>query len=121
MGQRSVATHGTMTPEGAQPTGDSPRLPWLMRFPNTAFGISLGLAGSSPMWNAIANTPFTRSVLGDFASWVNWVVWVLACVVHVLIIAVYTAKVGCHPSVVRREWNDGVRGAMSTSYLGPSP
>ena len=86
------------------------------RFPITAFGICLGLAGSSIMWNAVASTPFTRRALGDGASAMNWAVWSAACVVYGLVMAAFAAMVWYHPAAVRREWEDPV---LSYFFVGP--
>jgi hypothetical protein len=43
-----------------------PRLanqPWLTRFPNTAFGIVLGLGGHAGLWKTLAATPFMRDAV----------------------------------------------------------
>ena len=86
------------------------------RFPITAFGICLGLAGSSIMWHVVASTPFTRRALGDGASAMNWAVWVVACVVYALVMTAYAAKVWYDPAAVRREWGHAI---LSYFFVGP--
>lgn len=78
---------------------------WLIRFPNTAFGIPLGLGGQAIMWKVMQQTPFT--------SWVrsagNWVFWVAGCTTLVLISGVYFTKFVHYPSLAFFEWMHPVR------------
>ena len=73
--------------------------PWSKCVPNTAFGVSLGLAGTSISWKAIATTPFT-AVLGSGG---NWFFWLSGWAAFALIFLLYLAKAVLHPSTVWKE------------------
>ena len=84
-----------------------------MRFPNTAFGLVLGVAGSSIMWRTIGAVPFTRKVLGTVG---NWVVWLAGAAALGIILSVYLTKVVLYPRAVLKEWRHETR---SYFFAGP--
>jgi len=50
----------------SDPSASDPRLanqPWLTRFPNTAFGIVLGIGGHAVLWQTLDAAPFMQNVL----------------------------------------------------------
>jgi tellurite resistance protein len=77
----------------------------LMRFPNTCFGISLGLAGQAIMWKVIGDSPSMRSAFGATGSkTTSTCFWVAACVILAVFSAVYAAKLMLHQQLVHFEW-----------------
>jgi len=83
-----------------------------MRFPNTAVGIPLGLAGQSIMWNTMSTAPFSRKI----DVYPNWFFWVAALSALVIVLVIYVIKAVYHKEVVRFEWKDNVR---SYFFYGP--
>jgi tellurite resistance protein TehA-like permease len=77
----------------------------VMRMPNTAFGIALGLGGNAILWKRMQLTDFTSSV-GNMG---NYFFWYACIIVWVLVSVSYIAKAYFFPSVVRREWSHPVR------------
>jgi hypothetical protein len=50
----------------SDPSASDPRLanqPWLTRFPNTAFGIVLGIGGHAVLWQTLDAAPFIHDVV----------------------------------------------------------
>jgi tellurite resistance protein TehA-like permease len=76
-----------------------------MRFPNTAFGVSMGLGGQSILWKSIYETKFT-SVLGGLG---NLVFFSTGCFVLVLTGFIYLLKLCHYPALVYFEWKHPVR------------
>lgn len=76
-----------------------------MRWPNTAFGVSMGFAGQSILWKAMANTKFTKFV-GHTGNVVFWVCGIAAFSICFL---QYVAKTILHPKVVKFEWRHKFR------------
>eukprot|EP00658_Telonema_sp_P-2_P059379 TRINITY_DN4824_c0_g1_i1.p1 TRINITY_DN4824_c0_g1~~TRINITY_DN4824_c0_g1_i1.p1 ORF type:complete len:329 (-),score=87.50 TRINITY_DN4824_c0_g1_i1:53-1039(-) len=79
--------------------------PWPKRFPNTGFGVALGLLGNSILWKRLAAPGFTHW-LGTSGNWVFWCGGVTALVLATM---VYAWKVVMHFEMVRREWNHPIR------------
>ena len=78
---------------------------WLLRFPNTAFGIALGLGGHSNLWKVLSNTPFTSGV----GSGMNFFFWTTGIVVWGLVAFIFAAKAYRFPRIVLAEWQHPVR------------
>ena len=82
----------------------------LMRFPNTSFGISLGLAGQAIMWKSIGLSTSVSTYTGTKGpKAASSCFWVASCVVLVVFSGLYGAKVARHPKLVRFEWEHAHR------------
>ena len=82
---------------------------WLRRFPNTAIGIALGLAGNSILWEHLSAAQFARDALGEGPLNASWFFWCAGLVVFTVVTILYACKALCHFDVVLAECRHPVR------------
>ena len=104
-----------------------PEYPWIILwFPNTVFGIALGLGGHSALWKQLADSNFTGESLGytlNKSFW--WAGVVMLCALSCF----YTAKGLMYPGLIHAEWRHPVRShffnivnlALLTLTIGTPP
>ena len=76
--------------------------------PNTAFGISMGLAGQSILWKLLSSSTFpgTGAPLTDTPC---IIFWVCGSAVLLIFLLLYATKLALAPAAVRAEWMHPVR------------
>ena len=94
---------------------------WLMRFPNTAMGIALGLGANALLWQQLATTPLLGSpsaalseLMSNFAetshaSSLHRLFWVSGVAVWCAVLLTLLAKAVRYPSLVAFEFRHRVR------------
>ena len=78
---------------------------WLMKFPNTAFGISLGLGGHSALWKVLSLVQFSTGV----GTTLNYIFWFGGILIWAMVGATYIVKGLWFPVIVQTEWRHPVR------------
>lgn len=94
--------------ETRQSRTPDPKLPHVVfRVPNTAFGISMGVAGQAIMWKSASDAaPFIDNIHANVA---NYIFWVAGLVVAILLAIGYTYKLITRFDFVRAEYLDPAR------------
>jgi len=102
-----VKTGDLEQPDAAVVVKGNASYPWMLRVPNTAFAITLGLGGNAILWKNMAVVDFTSDV-GTTGNWLFWISAIvalgLACIVYLVKLIIPSWRV-----LVLMEWNDPVR------------
>lgn len=80
--------------------------PRLRRFPNTSFGVAMGLAGNAVLWKTMHAVSFTHEAAPEA---VVWFFFLSGSAVLGIFFTIYLAKSLVHPDMVLKEWEDGIR------------
>ena len=95
-----------------QPVGYTSVLFRPHEFPNTAFGIVMGLAANAIMWKSLGESGWANGMV--------WTFWGLGASCHLLFASIYIAKIVWHFDFVLLEFAHPVRCNVS-SFLVPAP
>ena len=116
LGMRSfydlIRRHSSADDDGAGDTvSRSFRLPSvLLRIPNTAFGVPMGLAGHAIMWRSLGRADRLDALFGrDGVASVGRLCWYSACVTGGSASALYGYKIATSFALVRAEYLNEVR------------
>ncbi len=86
---------------------------WIKRFPNTGFGIPLGLLGNSILWNTMECAKFHRlnHSPADLGRGGNAIFWLLGVTALIIISCIYIAKLFISDGLVlcKLEWESASR------------
>jgi tellurite resistance protein len=88
-------------------TGLEHSSPVLLRMPNTAFGISMGLAGNAIMWKAAGDADFVTDLMNPASA--NMVLWFASFIVAVMTVFTYLYKIIFNFEMVVMEFKHPVR------------
>jgi len=78
----------------------------LLRFPNTGFGLSLGICGTAVLWRAVADSP--RNPIGEEINWFFWFLGIVS-LGFTFITYVFKATDARTRWMVSREWKHPIR------------
>ncbi|XP_057829094.1 S-type anion channel SLAH2 [Cryptomeria japonica] len=81
--------------------------PFLLRFPVSFFGVSLGVGSQAILWKTLAATPSMGFL--HVPEIINLVLWCVALLTFIIILAVYASKCIYYFEAVRREYYHPVR------------
>jgi tellurite resistance protein TehA-like permease len=98
---------GLQAPLANNNSEDSPAPPVLLRMPNTAFGISMGLGGNAIMWKAAGGARFLTDLIDTTIP--NTIFWFAAFIAGVVILLTYLYKLIFHFPMVQMEYKHPVR------------
>ncbi|CAB9509673.1 S-type anion channel [Seminavis robusta] len=80
----------------------------IMRIPNTAFGISMGLAGNAILWKSVGKSAIFNAANANTEA-LHGILWLLALLVAAWVFTCYCYKCYYHYELVVREWQHPVR------------
>ncbi|XP_077235585.1 guard cell S-type anion channel SLAC1-like [Tasmannia lanceolata] len=81
--------------------------PFLLRFPISCFGISMGLGSQAILWGVLATSPATQFL--NITPLVNLLIWLLALIALLSISITYGLKCTFYFEAIKREYNHPVR------------
>lgn len=81
--------------------------PFLLRFPISSFGITLGISSQAILWKTLATSPSSKFL--HVSPIISYVLWCIAIVVSALVTSIYFFKIVFFFEAVRREYYHPVR------------
>ncbi|KAL1531960.1 S-type anion channel SLAH3-like [Salvia divinorum] len=81
--------------------------PFLLRFPISSFGISLGVGSQAIMWKSLSSSAATSFL--DVSPHINLILWLITAALTLTVAVVYAMKTILYFEAVRREYYHPVR------------